>query len=135
MSDTAITKGVHHVGLTVPNIDETSRFFIDTLGFSKLGEVPEYPAVFVGDGTVMITLWQAADPATATQFDRKKNIGLHHLALAVETGKLEDVFKRVASAPGVESEFSPQQIGDMPLDHAIVTIPGGIRVEFTSAHG
>jgi catechol 2,3-dioxygenase-like lactoylglutathione lyase family enzyme len=88
MSDTPTTQGVHHVGLTVPELPKTVRFFIDTLGFSQVGEKPDYPAVFVSDGSTMITLWQAADPAAAVPFDRKNVIGLHHLALKVALRRL-----------------------------------------------
>ena len=84
MRDRAVTRGAHHIGLTVPDLAKTRAFFIDTLGFAQVGEVPDYPAVFLSDGTTFITLWQAADPATAVPFDRKNVIGLHHLALKVE---------------------------------------------------
>jgi len=68
MTDTATTQGVHHVGLTVPDLPGAVRFFIDTLGFAQIGEKPDYPAVFVSDGTTMITLWQAATDAVAFDF-------------------------------------------------------------------
>ena len=84
MSDTALTQGAHHIGLTVPDLAKTRAFFIDTLGFDQLGDVPDYPAVFMSDGATMITLWQAENPATAVPFDRKNVIGLHHLALKVD---------------------------------------------------
>jgi len=79
----ALTRGAHHIGLAVPDLDTATRFFCDALGFSVAGERPDYPARFVSDGTVLLTLWQVSDPATATRFDRRANIGLHHLALAV----------------------------------------------------
>jgi len=85
----AITSGVHHIGLTVPNLEQTRSFFLDTLGYDQVGEVPDYPAVFLSDGAIMITLWQATDPANAVPFDRKNVIGLHHLALTVDSGSLE----------------------------------------------
>ncbi len=55
-TSTTRTQGVHHIGLTVPRIDATQAFFQEALGFSQVGEVPDYPAVFVSDGTVMMTL-------------------------------------------------------------------------------
>jgi catechol 2,3-dioxygenase-like lactoylglutathione lyase family enzyme len=63
MPDRAVTRGAHHIGLTVPDLAKTRTFFIDTLGFAQVGEVPDYPAVFLSDGTTLITLWQAANPA------------------------------------------------------------------------
>ena len=70
----APTHGVHHVGLTVPNVDLTTAFFVEVLGYHLLGERPDYPAAFVSDDTTMITLWQATDPETAIGFDRKNII-------------------------------------------------------------
>ena len=66
MPAASVTQGAHHIGLTVPDLDKAKTFFIDTLGFEQVGEVPEYPAAFVSDGTIMITLWRAADPDTST---------------------------------------------------------------------
>ena len=34
-----LTRGAHHVGLTVPDLDSTRGFFIETLGFEQVGEV------------------------------------------------------------------------------------------------
>ena len=134
MSETAKTKGAHHIGLTVPDIEATRAFFTDVLGYSVVGGRPNYPAVFVSDGTIMITLWQAADPATATPFDRKSSIGLHHLALLVPNhDALEALGKTLANADDVEIEFAPEQLGETPLRHLMCTIPGGVRVEFIAA--
>ena len=80
-----ITQGAHHIGLTVPNLSQTRDFFVNILEFEQIGEVPDYPAFFLSDGTTMLTLWQAVDPDNATSFDRKNNIGLHHFALKVDS--------------------------------------------------
>lgn len=32
------TKGAHHIGLTVSNLDQARRFFVDTLGYEQAGE-------------------------------------------------------------------------------------------------
>lgn len=57
----AATRGVHHVGLTVPKLDDARRFFLEALHYRQVGEVPDYPAVFLSDGVTMVTLWQAAE--------------------------------------------------------------------------
>ena len=125
------TRGVHHVGLTVPDLARTRRFFTDVLGFRPVGEIPEYPAVFLSDETVMLTLWQAVDPASATAFDRKKVIGLHHLALVVpDPGDLDELHARLAAEPDVVIEFAPEPLGGGPTRHMMCAIPSGIRVEF-----
>ena len=124
----ALTRGVHHAGLTVPDLTATRRFFTDALGFQQVGEVADYPAVFLSDGTVMVTLWQAEDPDHASAFDRHRNIGLHHLAF--EVSDLDAVHQHLSRREDVELEFSPEHLGDGPTRHLMCSIPGGIRVEF-----
>ncbi len=126
----AKTLGAHHVGLTVPDIAEAKRFFIEALGFDQVGEVPDYPAVFLNDGTTMLTLWQAEDPESAVPFDRKRNIGLHHFALKVDPSALPALHEKLVAHPDVEVEFAPEQLGDMPVQHMMCYIPGGVRMEF-----
>ena len=130
----AQTRGVHHIGLAVPDLDAATRFFCDALGFSVVGERPDYPARFVSDGTVLLTLWQVSDPASATRFDRRANIGLHHLALAVaDDATLETVYARVSAHPGVIVEFAPEPIREgATIRHFICAMPSGIRIEFAT---
>jgi len=126
-----VTRGAHHIGLTVPDLAATRGFFVETLGFDQVGEVPDYPAVFLSDGKTMITLWQAADPTTAVPFDRKNVIGLHHVALAVESpDALTDLYGRLQATDGVAVEFAPESLGGGAATHMMVTIPGGTRTEF-----
>ena len=119
------------MGLAVRDLDLTATFFTDTLGFKKVGERPEYPAMFVSDGHIMITLWQVSEPEKARQFDRHENVGLHHLALRVGTTEdLEAVHSLLQDAAGVEIEAPPQPLGSAPGVHMMCREPGGIRIEF-----
>ena len=130
-----VTKGVHHVGLTVSNLDVARRFFVDTLRFEQVGEVPDYPAVFLTDGGTMITLWQVEDPSTAIAFDRRRVIGLHHLALAVDgDARLDNMCQQLKDHREVNIEFEPESLGGGPTRHMMCNIPGGgIRIEFIAA--
>lgn len=133
MSTQAITRGAHHIGLTVPDLQATNRFFKDTLGYEQIGEVADYPAVFLSDGVTMITLWQAEDPVSATPFDRKNVIGLHHFALGVENhAALDTLYTRLKSTDDLNIEFAPEPLGTGGVRHMMTNIPGGIRVEFIS---
>ena len=136
MSEGAATRGVNHVGLTVPDLAATRAFFLDTLGFNQVGEMPDYPAAFLTDGVTMITLWQAENPAAAVPFDRKMGIGLHHLALAVESADaLEALHGRLKATDGVAIEFAPEPLTGFPAKHMMCAIPSGIRVEFIAITG
>lgn len=132
----AITQGAHHIGLTVPNIDKTRDFFVNVLDFQQVGKVPDYPAYFVSDGTVMLTLWQATDPTTAIPFDRKNNIGLHHFAIKVDgLATLTSMYETLSKTEGVTIEFAPEPIGGGPTQHMMFYIPGGIRMELVAPGG
>lgn len=127
-----ITQGVHHVGLTVFNLDEARHFFINTLRYEQVGEKPDYPAAILSDGKTLITLWQASDPTNVVGFDRKNVIGLHHLALAVDgDAALDSLYQELIKDARVKIEFAPVSMGNGPRRHMMCNIPGGgIRVEF-----
>lgn len=128
------TQGVAHVGLTVRDLDVTVDFFVSVLGYKKLGAKPDYPAAFVTDGKIMITLWQVkvADEKVVP-FNRLAHIGLHHLALSVANDRLDPLHERLKNTANCDIEFAPQLAGNGPSRHMMVAIAGsGIRVEFRS---
>lgn len=130
MNETAVvTQGVHHVGLTVPDIKETGQFLVDVFGYVQVGSKPEYPAVILADGSGLITLWQVQDPSKAMPFDHKRVVGLHHLALKVAAEDLDSLCARLKEREGVSIEFEPELLGDGPTRHMMFFIPGGIRME------
>lgn len=128
------TSGLHHVGLTVHAIDEVSDFLEHAVGFEVVGEDQSYPARFLSDGDALITLWQVQVAGGQSTFDRKANVGLHHLALAVsDEQNLQDLYARIRAWPGVEVEFAPGPVSSgSKSSHFIVSAPGGIRFEFFS---
>lgn len=126
---TALTEGIHHLGLTVLSARETADFFLRVFGFQEVAEKPDYPAVFVSDGVVLLTLWQvkAKDPVP---FDRESCLGLHHFALRLRGEKtLDEVYEALVQESGVEVEFAPESLGSGPTRHLMCTIPGGPRME------
>ena len=130
MQATPETLGIHHMGLTVPDVEQTRRFFTELLGFAQVGERPDYPAVFLSDGAAMVTLWQAEDPKRAVPFDRKKSVGLHHFALRVrDPHALDAMHRRLRETAEVQVEFAPEPLQGTPMRHLMCTIPGGIRLE------
>jgi catechol 2,3-dioxygenase-like lactoylglutathione lyase family enzyme len=125
------TLGAHHVGLTVPDIAAAEAFFVQALGFSVVGGNPDYPATFVSDGQLMITLWQAKHPGAAVAFDRHCNLGLHHLALRVADGDaLDALHQDFLGRDDVRIEFAPESLRAGPTRHMMCRIPGDLRVEF-----
>ena len=130
-----LTSGVNHIGLTVKDLDASASFFVDTLGWRLAGE-RDYPAKFVTDGSIFVTLWQASNPDTAIDFNRKTNIGLHHLALTVpDIETLEALHETFKSDPKVRIEFGPELNGAGPTVHMMVYEPSGSRIEFAVPGG
>lgn len=125
------TCGVDHVGLSVRDLASTRGFFCDCLGWRVVCERADYPVVFVSDGHDVVTLWQVESPGKAIPFDRRANVGLHHLALAVvDQSGLNALYKRVSSWLSVVVEFGPEPSGAGPKIHFIVREPSGVRIEF-----
>lgn len=125
----ALTQGTHHVGLTVSRLEESVAFFTQLLGWKEVFRKPDYPAVFVSDGSIMLTLWEVKTDQPV-EFDRRANVGLHHLALRVDHEKtLQQIHDRVA-ASGLRIEFPPEFVGEGPSRHMMCYEPSGIRVEF-----
>ena len=125
-----LTHGIDHVGLTVRDCAVSSNFFCECLGWKLVGENASYPAKFVSDGTIRLTLWQVQNPANCRAFDRKSTIGLHHLAFkATDLDNLRAVYARIAEWPGVVIEFAPELSGSGPKWHCMFLEPGGNRIE------
>jgi lactoylglutathione lyase len=117
---------------TTPKLDETTNFFTHTLGWKLAGERPAYPSKFVTDGKIFVTLWQVSDTDSVVNFDRKNNVGLHHLALSVTSKEnLDALYKRFKSVDGLVIEFGPELNGQGPTMHMMIREPSGNRIEFT----
>ncbi len=125
------TEGLNHIGLAVTKLDESVSFFVDVLGWEVAGGEPDYPAVFVASEKMFVTLWQVEDPQSATPFHRRKNVGLHHLAITVESlEKLHALHDRLKGLDNVRIEFAPEFMGAGPTTHMMIYEPSGIRLEF-----
>jgi lactoylglutathione lyase len=126
-----MTKGLNHLGLTVKNLQASSDFFINTLGWKKVGGYPDYPSIFVTDGKLFLTLWQTESISDVVSFDRKNNVGLHHLALSVASeNALHELHRRFKSVQNLVIEFSPELNGKGPTIHMMIREPSGNRIEF-----
>jgi len=125
-----VTKGVHHIGLSVSKLEESAEFFTSLLGWQEVRRKEDYPAIFVSDGQIMLTLWATKEEPVG-EFNKNRNVGLHHIAFSVaDEGSLNRLYNRLKEA-GVNIEFSPELLGPGPAKHMMCYEPSGIRVEFT----
>ncbi|MEL0640390.1 VOC family protein [Pseudoalteromonas aliena] len=123
--------GVDHLGLTVSNLDASKAFFTDVLGFKMLGNDPTYPAYFLSNNKITITLWRVKDDTKRVEFNRSENVGLHHLALSVESiKKLSELHEHLKIQNNIIIEFAPENLGKGPTQHMMIREPSGNRIEF-----
>jgi glyoxylase I family protein len=124
--------GIHHLGLTVRDVDESEHWYADVLGMVRVF-VEAHPAG--GGHTVVINrpdtfLFLGLDfhpQADLEPFDERRT-GLDHVALAVERRSDLDAWTRRLDALGVE--HGPIHDQDQPIHAAMVLRdPDGIPVE------
>lgn len=127
----AAVGGVNHIGLSVSKLQQSQDFFINSLDFRLVGTRDSYPAAFVSNGEIMVTLWQVSNIERHQAFDRKNNVGLHHLAFNVDSfTELEQLHQKLLKTPGVVIEFAPELLGPGPSKHMMIREPSGNRLEF-----
>lgn len=82
MSDLS-TGGVHHLRLTVTDVERARQFYTDVLGFQVFAEIP--PGVLLTNGTILLGLGPPPHPEQAIATDRfsEDRVGLDHLSFSV----------------------------------------------------
>ncbi|CAM4048319.1 VOC family protein [Pseudoalteromonas byunsanensis] len=124
------TQGIDHLGLSVKDLQASVDFFVNVLGWEESGRDDSYPRSAVSDGSCRLTLWQVDHNLDIQEFDRRKNIGLHHVAFQVATyDKLMEIYNRIQTND-ITLEFEPEPLKQGPRQHFICYEPGGLRVEF-----
>jgi lactoylglutathione lyase len=125
------TQGINHVGLSVLDIDSSALFFVQVLGWVESGRDESYPRTSVSDGHTRLTLWQVDRSLDVQPFNRRRNVGLHHLALEVASEQqLMEIAEKLKGQPEVTIEFMPELVGKGPRKHMMCLEPGGTRIEF-----
>jgi catechol 2,3-dioxygenase-like lactoylglutathione lyase family enzyme len=130
--------GLHHLGLTVRDIDESERWYADVLGMVRVFVEPHPTG---GGHTVVLnrpdtSLFLGLDfhpHADLERFDERRT-GLDHVALAVDSRSDLDAWADRLDALGVA--HGPIHDMDQPVHAAmVVRDPDGIPVELFWAAG
>ena len=108
MSLSIKTPGVHHIALRSSDFARAKRFYLDTLGFPLIADLPNLFLFLAGSTAIGIRGPEAETPA-GDQFDPFR-VGLDHIAMGCES---EAELERVATAlqqAGIENtgvKFDP----------------------------
>lgn len=124
------TSGLNHLGLSVSDLEASKAFFVEVLGFEESGYDASYPRTAVSDSKLRLTLWQVDKSLNGEPFDRKKNVGLHHLAIQVESeDKLNYLYSIISDRADCHVEFAPELLSGGPRKHMMLSEPSGLRIE------
>ena len=94
-------RGSDHVGIAVKNLDEASKFWVDTLGLKllRIEEVPDQKVriAILEAGETTIELLEPTSPdSPVSKFIGKRGEGLHHMTF--ETDNLADRLSHLKNA-------------------------------------
>jgi len=129
------TSAVHHVTLTVTDVERSMGFYTGLLGFQLA--MMFGPRVILSNGQLVLALTSPPDPAQAPTNDQfnENRVGLDHISLAVENRAVLETAAALFDAQGV----SHGEIKDLGPDLAIYVLafrdPDNIQLELTAPHG
>lgn len=117
--------GIGHVVLRVRDLERSSRFYTDLLGFRKVGEIPGRMAFFTATGENHHDLALMAVGPNAPS-PHPYGVGLYHFAIQLPSDDaVKAAFGRLAQAGAVIEGAS-----DHGVSHSIyIRDPDGIEIE------
>ena len=134
MANQIATGAVHHLRLTVTDVDRAREFYTGLLGFQVVMELPS--GVLLSNGSVLLGLGPAPDPRQAIRGDRfdENRVGLDHISFSVESRDELEQAVTILDKQGV----SHGVITDLGPDFGIYILafrdPDNIQLELTAPY-
>lgn len=128
------TAGVHHLALTVGDVERSQRFYTGLLGFQLA--MMFGPRALLSNGSMILALTPAPDPAQAIAHDRfnENRIGLDHLSFGVRSHADLEVAVRLFE----QNNVSHGEIKDLGPDLGLYVLafrdPDNIQIELTAPY-
>jgi glyoxylase I family protein len=134
MADHIATQGIHHLRLTVSDVDRAVAFYVEVLGFKKLMDLN--PGAFLSNGKVGLGIGPHPYPDHAIKADRfdENRIGLDHLSFGVPSrADLEHAVKVLDRRGAPHSEI--RDLGPaFGIYILIFRDPDNVQLELSAPH-
>ena len=135
MSESIATGGIHHLRLTVSDVERSRAFYTEVLGFQIVMELD--PGVFLSNGAIGLGLGSSPAPDRAPAGDRfdEARVGLDHLSFQVASRAELERAARLLDERGVP--HGPiTDLGDaFGLFILAFRDPDNVQLELTAAYG
>ena len=129
------TGSVHHLRLTVSDVERSRAFYTDVLGFQHVMDLPS--GVFLSNGTVGLGIGPSPDPSRAPRDDRfdEARVGLDHLSFGVASREELERAQSLLDQQGIPHG----EITDLGDAFAMYILafrdPDNIQLELTALYG
>ena len=133
MATQITTGGVHHLTLTVTNVDRACTFYTKLLGFQPIAEFG--PRVLLSNGSFILALGPAPEPQRAIRDDcfDENRVGLDHISLSVGSrADLEAAVRRFDEHGVPHGEI--KDLAAFGLYVLAFRDPDNIQLELTAAY-
>lgn len=133
-----MTRGVHHIALTVTDRDRAREFYTSVLDFQFVTEVG--PKYILTNGSIILGLSQPPDPERALTNDTfdENRVGLDHVSFNVSSRDELERFASVLEARGIpHGEIKDLAgLGIAGLSIYVMTFPDpdNIQLELSAPH-
>ncbi|HEX6384821.1 MAG TPA: VOC family protein [Anaerolineae bacterium] len=136
MANQIATGAVHHVTLTVTDLQRARDFYTELLGFQMVMELSS-ERILLSNGGAILALTLPPDPVQAIQDDRfnENRVGLDHASFSVGRREELEEAMRLFDERGV----SHGEIKDLGPGLGVYVLafrdPDNIQLELTAPHG
>lgn len=121
-------KGIHHIGITVTDLDKSERFYCETFGFRPVKSYDNAEGGLRGSVLELegqkIELIESPHPRGNDSLNDLHTIGIRHIAFAVP-----DIQEAYARLKSMDLEINEPEMGKSGAMYAHLLDPDGIQLE------